>query len=111
MSNLLNHSDVLKKAKDEMDIYIGENRLLNESDLPKLPYLNKIVIETLRMYPSTPLLMPHTSSYDITISGFNVPRNTMMIINGWAIQRDPLVWNEATCFKLRDLIAKERRKN
>ncbi|XP_058723431.1 isoflavone 2'-hydroxylase-like [Vicia villosa] len=52
MSNLLNHPEVLKKAKDEIDTSIGQDRLLNETDLPKLVYLKKVVLETLRLYTS-----------------------------------------------------------
>ncbi|RDY00343.1 Isoflavone 2'-hydroxylase, partial [Mucuna pruriens] len=99
LSNLLNHPEVLKKARDELDAQVGQDRLVNESDLPKLPYLKKIILETLRLYPPAPLAIPHVSSDDITIGEFNVPRDTMVMVNIWAIQRDPLLWNEATCFK------------
>ncbi|KAG4990549.1 hypothetical protein JHK87_024006 [Glycine soja] len=99
LSNLLNHPEVLKKAKEELDTQVGQDRLLNESDLPKLPYLRKIILETLRLYPPAPILIPHVSSEDITIEGFNVPRDTIVIINGWGMQRDPHLWNDATCFK------------
>ncbi|KAG5132865.1 hypothetical protein JHK82_024053 [Glycine max] len=99
LSNLLNHPEVLTKAKEELDTQVGQDRLLNESDLPKLPYLRKIILETLRLYPPAPILIPHVSSEDITIEGFNVPRDTIVIINGWGMQRDPHLWNDATCFK------------
>ncbi|KAK7412967.1 hypothetical protein VNO78_04763 [Psophocarpus tetragonolobus] len=99
LSNLLNHPEVLKKLRDEIDTQVGEDRLLNESDLPKLPYLRKVILETLRLYPPAPVLIPHVSSEDITIEGFNVPRDTVVIINGWAMQRDPQVWTDATSFK------------
>ncbi|KAL2340126.1 hypothetical protein Fmac_008066 [Flemingia macrophylla] len=98
VSNLLNHPEVLKKARDELDTYIGKDRLLNESDLSKLPYLRKIILETLRLYPPAPLAIPHVSSDDITIGEFNIPKDTMVLVNIWAIQRDPLLWNDATCF-------------
>ncbi|KAG5006069.1 hypothetical protein JHK85_024611 [Glycine max] len=99
LSNLLNHPEVLKKARDELDTYVGQDRLVNESDLPNLFYLKKIILETLRLHPPAPLAIPHVSSEDITIGEFNVPRDTIVMINIWAMQRDPLVWNEATCFK------------
>lgn len=100
LSNLLNHPDVLKKAREELDsTHIGQDRLLNESDLPNLPYLKNIILETLRLYPPAPLLIPHVSSDDITIGGFNIPRGTIVMVNSWAMQRDPRLWNDATCFK------------
>ncbi|KAK7412968.1 hypothetical protein VNO78_04768 [Psophocarpus tetragonolobus] len=99
LSNLLNHPEVLKKAREEIDTQVGKDRLLNESDLPKLPYLRKVVLETLRLYPPAPILIPHVASEDINIEGYNVPRNTIVIINGWAMQRDPKLWKDATTFK------------
>ncbi|XP_019419224.1 PREDICTED: isoflavone 2'-hydroxylase-like [Lupinus angustifolius] len=97
--NLLNHPKILKKAKDELDTQIGQDRLLNESDLSKLPYLKNIILETLRLYPPAPLLIPHVSSEDTTIGGFNIPKDTLVIVNAWGIQRDPKIWDEATSFK------------
>ncbi|KAK7289983.1 hypothetical protein RIF29_04068 [Crotalaria pallida] len=98
-SNLLNHPDVLKKAQEELDNKIGQDRLLNESDLSKLPYLKNIVLETLRLYPPAPLLIPHVASDDITVEGYNIPKNTLVIVNGWGMQRDSRFWSEATSFK------------
>jgi isoflavone 2'-hydroxylase len=99
MSNLLNHPNILKKARAELDSQIGEANLMDEPDMPKLPYLQSIISETFRLYPSAPLLVPHMSSDDCTIGGYDVPRNTMLLVNAWAIHRDPKVWDDATSFK------------
>ena len=99
MTNLLNHPNILKKARDEIDSQIGEEKLIEESDVSKLPYLQSIISETLRLYPATPLLVPHMSSADCTIEGYDVPSGTMLLVNAWAIHRDPKVWDDATSFK------------
>ncbi|KAL5780170.1 hypothetical protein ACOSQ2_010907 [Xanthoceras sorbifolium] len=99
MSLLLNHPAVLKKARAELDNYVGNERLADESDLAKLPYIQSIVNETLRLYPAAPLLVPHESSEDTTIGGYYVPRQTMLMVNAWAIHRDPKVWDDPTSFK------------
>ncbi|GLT69336.1 hypothetical protein SLA2020_414940 [Shorea laevis] len=99
MSNLLNNPNVLKKARAELDSQIGEENLMDEPDLSKLHYLQSIISETLRLYPAAPLLLPHMSSNDCTIGGYDVPRNTILLVNAWAIHRDPKVWNDATSFK------------
>ncbi|XP_043717113.1 cytochrome P450 81Q32-like [Telopea speciosissima] len=99
MSLLLNHPEVLKKAQTEIDIHVGQNRLLDESDLANLPYLHCIINETLRMYPAGPLLEPHESSKECTVGGFTIPRGTMLLVNAWAIQNDPKIWVEPTKFK------------
>ncbi|KAL6013232.1 hypothetical protein ACLOJK_003724 [Asimina triloba] len=99
MALLLNHPHVLKKAKAEMDEQVGGDHLLEESDLPKLPYLQCIINETLRLYPIAPLLLPHQSSEETTVGGFAVPRGTTLLVNAWAIHRDPKVWFEPDEFK------------
>ncbi|KAM7254333.1 hypothetical protein ACFE04_032015 [Oxalis oulophora] len=99
MSNLLNNPHVLNKAKAEIDSVVGHQRLLDESDIPKLPYLQNIMWETLRLYPAAPLLVPHQSSEDCQIAGYDVPRGTMLLVNAWTIHRDPKLWDDPTTFK------------
>ncbi|XP_062102602.1 cytochrome P450 81Q32-like [Humulus lupulus] len=100
MSNLLNHPHILKKAKSEIDDQVGQHHLVDEQDLSKLPYLQSIISETLRLYPAAPLLVPHYSSEDCTIKGFDIPRGTILLVNAWAIHRDPKIWGDnAESFK------------
>ena len=98
MTLLLNHPEVLKKAKAELDIQVGKERLMEESDLPKLPYLQNIIFETLRLFPVAPLLVPHMSSDYCQIGGFDIPGGTLLLINAWALHRDPQVWEDPTSF-------------
>ncbi|KVH98298.1 cytochrome P450 81D1-like [Cynara cardunculus var. scolymus] len=98
-SLLLNHPEVLHKAQNEIENYVRNDRFLQPSDIEHLPYLSCIVKETLRMYPVAPLLVPHESSKECTISGYNVPKGTMLILNVWAIHHDPKIWDEPMKFK------------
>ncbi|XP_010514586.1 PREDICTED: cytochrome P450 81D11-like isoform X2 [Camelina sativa] len=99
MSNLLNHPEVLQKAKTEIDNQIGLDSLIEEQDIVKLPYLQNIVSETLRLYPVAPMLLPHLASEDCVLDGYDVPRGTIILVNAWAIHRDPKLWEEPGKFK------------
>ncbi|KAJ4977170.1 hypothetical protein NE237_002276 [Protea cynaroides] len=99
MSLLLNHPEELQKAREEIDNNVGQGRLIEESDLAKLPYLRGIVNETLRLFPVAPLLVPHMSSEECSIEGYDVPRGTVVLVNAWAVHRDPKLWLEPTSFK------------
>ncbi|KAL6013251.1 hypothetical protein ACLOJK_003743 [Asimina triloba] len=99
MALLLNHPDALENARSEIDAQVGHSRIINESDLPNFQYLHNIINETLRLFPAAPLLVPHESSEDCTVAGFHVPRGTMLLVNAWAIQRDPEVWSDPLSFK------------
>lgn len=83
----------------EIEGCVGQDRLLDENDLPKLKYLHNVINETFRLLPPAPLLVPHESSDDCTICGFDVPKGTMLLANIWTIQRDPNLWEDPTEFK------------
>lgn len=99
LSNLLNHPDVISKARDEIDNRVGLDRLIEEADLSELPYLKNIVLETLRLHPATPLLVPHMASEDCKIGSYDMPRGTTLLVNAWAIHRDPNTWDDPDSFK------------
>ncbi|CAL9125334.1 unnamed protein product [Musa textilis] len=75
-----------------MDGVIGRNRRLEESDTPKLPYLQAICKESFRKHPSTPLNLPRISTKACEVNGYYIPKNTKLLVNIWAIGRDPDVW-------------------
>ncbi|ONK60028.1 uncharacterized protein A4U43_C08F13450, partial [Asparagus officinalis] len=101
MSLLLNHPGVLHKARTEIDSLVGkDHRLIQEQDLPNLPYLQAIINETLRLYPAAPLLAPHRSHEECVVGGsYRVPNGTILLVNAWAIHRDPELWTEPEVFR------------
>ncbi|KAL0350543.1 UNVERIFIED_CONTAM: cytochrome [Sesamum radiatum] len=99
MSLLLNHPHVLQKAKLELDSQVGHHRLVDEQDLPNLHYLQNIISETFRLFPAGPLVVPRESSADCRVGGYDIPRGTILLVNAWAIHRDPEVWSEPMSFK------------
>ncbi|KAK3231508.1 hypothetical protein Dsin_003389 [Dipteronia sinensis] len=96
---LLNNRNVLKKAQHELDIHVGSERQVNESDLENLFYLQAIIKETMRLYPAAPLSVPHESTEDCIVSGYHVPAQTRLFVNLWKIQRDPAVWSDPCEFQ------------
>ena len=68
--------------------------MVREEDLSGMPYLRAVVKETLRVHPPVPLLVPHQSMADCDVDGYTIPAGTRVIINAWAISRDPRSWGE-----------------
>ncbi|KAG2332106.1 hypothetical protein Bca52824_003286 [Brassica carinata] len=98
MANLLKNPEVLKKARAEIDDKIGQERLVDEPDIVNLPYPQNIVSETFRLCPAAPLLVPRSPSEDLKTGGYDVPRGTIVLVNSWAIHRDPKLWDEPERF-------------
>ncbi|XP_058094423.1 cytochrome P450 71AU50-like [Magnolia sinica] len=98
LSELFRHPLVMKKAQEELEAVVGMDRIVDESDLVKLEYLEMVVKETLRLHPVAPLLVPHEAVEDCVIDGFNIPKKCRVIINAWAIARNPIAWSNAEEF-------------
>ncbi|XP_065857061.1 iridoid oxidase-like [Euphorbia lathyris] len=98
-SELLRNQDAMKKAKAELSSIIGLNNKVEETDIDNLPYLQSIIKETLRLHTPVPLLVPKKAREDTKFMGYDIPKNTQVFINVWAIGRDPLLWNDPLSFK------------
>nr|ABR17055.1 unknown [Picea sitchensis] len=99
MSELLRKPPVLKKVQNELEHVVGFERMVQESDLPSLRYLQAVVKETLRLHPPGPISLPHVSVEDCTVLGYEIPRGTRLLMNFWAIGRNPKSWEDAESFK------------
>ncbi|XP_059311106.1 3,9-dihydroxypterocarpan 6A-monooxygenase-like [Lycium ferocissimum] len=107
LSELINHPSIMQKAVQEIDIVIGKNRLVKESDITNLPYLQAIVKETLRLHPTSPII-GRESSEDCSIEGYHIPAKTRVFVNVWSINRDPNYWEDPLEFKPERFLSDER---
>ncbi|PWA34102.1 cytochrome P450 93A3 [Artemisia annua] len=98
LAQLINHPDIMKKAKEEIDQVVGGKRLVQESDIPNLPYLQAIVKETLRLHPAAPVI-PRKSRQNCNVLGYDIPANTHIFINVLAINKDPNHWENPLEFR------------
>ncbi|XP_058220939.1 cytochrome P450 CYP82D47-like [Rhododendron vialii] len=98
LSLLLNNRQVLKKVQEELDLYIGKERQVDESDITKLFYLQAVVKEALRLCPAGPLGRREFAE-DCSISGYHIPKGTQLISNLWKIHRDPMKWDDPSVFR------------
>ena len=94
ISELLRKPEIFEKATEELDRVIGKERWVAEKDIPNLPYIEAIVKETMRMHPVAPMLAPRFSREDINIAGYDIPKNTIVLVSVWTIGRDPAIWEQ-----------------
>ncbi|PPS06380.1 hypothetical protein GOBAR_AA14267 [Gossypium barbadense] len=99
LSNLMNNRHALKCAQEELDLKVGRDKWVQDSDIEKLVYLQAVVKETLRLYPPGPISVPHEASEDCSIGGYHVGKGTRVIVNLWKLHRDPQVWSNPDVFE------------
>lgn len=99
MAELITHPRDMRKLQDEIRATVGGADRVTEDHLDKLHYLKAVVKETLRLHPPLPLLVPREPPADSEILGYHVPERTQVVINAWAIGRDPATWERAEEFQ------------
>lgn len=99
MTELLLKPETMAKAKAELAQVVGPNRKFEESDIDNCKYLQAVIKETLRLHPPIPFLVPRKAIHDTKFMGYNIPKNTQLFINVWAIGRDPECWEDPSCFQ------------
>eukprot|EP00253_Pinus_taeda_P023701 PITA_23701 len=100
MSELLRHPHAMKRLQEEIESTVGKHGKVNGSDVRRMKYLQCVVKETLRIHPTLPLGLPHESVRAATVAGYYIPKKATVMVNVWAIGRDPNVWGaDALDFK------------
>ncbi|KAH7512429.1 cytochrome P450 93A3 [Ziziphus jujuba] len=107
LSELINHPNVVEKARKEIDSVVGQSRIVEESDIDNLPYLQAIVKETLRLHPTGPLIVREAIE-DCNINGYHIPAKTQIFVNVWALGRDPNHWENPLEFLPERFTGKKR---
>ncbi|KAK7247480.1 hypothetical protein RIF29_42363 [Crotalaria pallida] len=97
-SELMKHPRVMKKLQMELETVVGMKRNVEESDLDKLKYLDMVIKESMRLHPVAPLLIPHQSMEDCMVGDFFIPKKSRVIVNAWAVMRDPGAWADPEKF-------------
>lgn len=100
MTELLRHPQVMAKLQNELRS-TGRKRsdIIVPDEYEKIPYLEAVIKETLRVHPPVPLLVPREARNDVNIMGYDIVAKTMVIVNAWAIGRDPTLWDEPDEFR------------
>ncbi|GMJ05329.1 TRANSPARENT TESTA 7, CYTOCHROME P450 75B1 [Hibiscus trionum] len=94
LSELLRNPRVMAGLQQELETVVGRNRMVEESDLPKLTYLDMVIKESFRLHPVAPFLVPHESTEDITVNGYFIPKMSRILVNIWSMGRDHNVWSD-----------------
>lgn len=84
--------DVQRRAHEQIDSVMGEDRSPSWSDFCKLTYVSQIIKEAIRWRPVTPLAFPHALAKDDWVDGQFLPQGTTVIINVWGLHHDPVVF-------------------
>ncbi|KAL6321056.1 hypothetical protein AAG906_012041 [Vitis piasezkii] len=99
MAELMNKPEKMERAQKELEQVVGMNDMVEETHLPKLPFLNAVIKEVLRLHPPGPFLVPRRTREPCVLRGYTIPSGTQVLVNAWAIHRDPEFWDSPSEFQ------------
>ncbi|WCJ36167.1 cytochrome P450 family 71 subfamily A polypeptide 25 [Euphorbia peplus] len=98
MTELLKKPNIMKQLQNEVRQIAQNKSEITADDIDKISYLKAVIKETLRLHPPLPLLVPRISTQDVNINEYYIAQGTQVIINAWALGRDPAFWERAEEF-------------
>jgi cytochrome P450 len=98
MAELMRNPDVMSRAQAEVRGAFMPHKKVMEEGLSGLTYLHWVIKETLRLHTPGPLLIPRECQETCKVLGYDVPRGAIVLVNAWAISRDPQCWEEPEKF-------------
>ncbi|KAK8468649.1 hypothetical protein PHAVU_006G079200 [Phaseolus vulgaris] len=99
LAEMINEPHILQQATEEVDKIVGKQRMVQESDIPKLNYVKACVREAFRLHPVVPFNPPHVSSNDTMVGNYFIPKGSHVLLSRHGLGRNPRVWNEPHKFK------------
>ncbi|KAK3039880.1 hypothetical protein RJ639_028273 [Escallonia herrerae] len=99
IAELVNHPEIQNKLRQELDTVLGPGVQLTEPDTYKLPYLQAVIKETLRLRMAIPLLVPHMNLHDAKLGSYDIPAESKILVNAWWLANNPAHWKDPQEFR------------
>ncbi|XP_036313639.1 cytochrome P450 4V2-like [Pipistrellus kuhlii] len=93
------YPEVQKKLDNELDEVFGNSdRPVTLEDLKKLKYLECVIKETLRVFPSVPIIARELNE-DCDVGGYILTKGSQLLIVPYSLHRDPRYFPDPEEFK------------
>ncbi|EYU17746.1 hypothetical protein MIMGU_mgv1a025197mg [Erythranthe guttata] len=112
MTELLRNPSVMDKLQNEVRIIVGGSKHdITDEHLEKMDYLKAVIKESLRYHPPIPIVVPRVADKDVKIMGYDISKGTIVMVNAWAIGRDPQSWDEPEKFEPERFLKNSKNEN
>ncbi|XP_015438038.1 PREDICTED: methyl farnesoate epoxidase-like [Dufourea novaeangliae] len=93
------HPEWIKVLQEEMDNVIGRSRFPNLEDLSSLPMMEAFLAEIQRFLVLSPLGLPHKTTKDVILDEYEIPKDTIILVDLNSVHNDPGYWDRPEEFR------------
>ncbi|PIA58214.1 hypothetical protein AQUCO_00500270v1 [Aquilegia coerulea] len=98
-AELLRNPRLMDRAQAEVRQVFNGKKKIDQADIDKLNYLRLVIKESLRLHPPAPFLVPRECRERCEMEGYKIPKGSKVLVNVWAMGRDPENWKDPERFE------------
>lgn len=96
----LQRPSIVKRIQEELEEHFTDRTLVpNYNTCANLPYLQAVIKETLRRYPTIVATLPRTARQSVVVAGVEIPKGSIVGTQNFTIHRDPMAFPDAEVFR------------
>ncbi|KAF0936171.1 hypothetical protein E2562_039148 [Oryza meyeriana var. granulata] len=112
LAEVVNHPVVQSKVRAKFKGMLSDDEPITESNIHKMPYLQAVIKETLRLHSPIPLLVPHMNleaklTLAASTGGYTIPKGSKVVVNTWWLANNPKLWEKLEEFRPERFLEKE----
>ncbi|XP_046402243.1 methyl farnesoate epoxidase-like [Ischnura elegans] len=92
------HPNVQTRLWEEIKHEMGVGCCPCLEDRSRLPYLQAVIEEVMRINPVAPLAPPHRATQHTTLAGYSIPKDSVLYLSLWAVSHDKSKYKEPSRF-------------
>lgn len=96
---LSKHPKAQERMRQEIHDLVGDERFPTIADRQYLPLVEATIAECMRFIPAVPIHLPHVTSQDCNIGGFDVPKGSAVAANLLHFAKSPMFWEDPEVFR------------
>jgi len=93
------YPDEQRRIQRDIDDVVSGDGPPTHAECLRIPRAEATIFEVMRLSTIVPFALPHCAVADVTLDGYDIPRDTLVLINLWSVAHDARIWDDVDDFR------------